>query len=69
MEDISRPALIVALVLLFVVLTSIGPGFMFGIGLSELARWVLIGGLIYLVLTKGCCGARSCRPTPTADAE
>lgn len=58
MNDFSRPALLVALVLLFVVLTSIGPGFLFGLGMKSTLRWLLIGGLIYLVVARGGCGSR-----------
>ncbi|MFT4605332.1 MAG: hypothetical protein ACI9W4_002071 [Rhodothermales bacterium] len=58
MRDLSRPALLIALGLLFVLLTSMGPGFFFGISLSGLSRWFLIGLLIYFAMNR--CGGRGC---------
>lgn len=58
MRDLSRPALLIALGLLFVFLTSMGPGFFFGISLTGVSRWFLIGLLFYFALN--CCG-RACR--------
>ncbi|MBO6575370.1 MAG: hypothetical protein JJ896_08145 [Rhodothermales bacterium] len=62
MRDFSRPALLVALVALFLVLTSTGPGFFFGISFSSTLRWVLFGLLIWFLCSScggsGCCGRR-----------
>jgi hypothetical protein len=59
MRDLSRPALLIALGLLFVFLTSMGPGFFFGISLTGVSRWFLIGLLIYFAMN--CCGGNGCR--------
>ena len=58
MRDFNRPALLAALLLLFVFLTTMGPGFMFGISLSGAARWILVGLLVYLAFN--CCGGGRC---------
>lgn len=59
MRDISRPLLLVALGVLFVVLTSVGPGFFFGFHFGGTLRWVLFGLLIYFIFARGggCCGS------------
>ncbi|NNE70580.1 MAG: hypothetical protein HKN29_09500 [Rhodothermales bacterium] len=62
MQDYSRPLLLAAIAVLFLVLTSMGPGLFFGISLSGAARWFLIGLLIWFVVSRngGCCGGRCC---------
>ena len=70
MRDLSRPALLIALALLFVVLTANGPGLLFGISISSTVKWVLFGLLIYFIMSGGCCGrSRCCWPQDSDEGE
>jgi hypothetical protein len=62
MRDFSRPALLIALVLLFLLLTK-GGGFLLGISIAGGVRWLLIGLAVYLCFNcfgGGCFGRAGC---------